>query len=43
LRRQVVQAERDKLAELYRSGEIGDETRRSISRALDLEEPRPFG
>jgi Na+/H+ antiporter len=43
LRREVVQAERDKLAELYRSGEIGNATRQSISRALDLEEPRPFG
>jgi CPA1 family monovalent cation:H+ antiporter len=43
VRRELVQAQRDKLAELYRSGEIGDEVRRSISRALDLEEPRPFG
>jgi CPA1 family monovalent cation:H+ antiporter len=43
VRQELVRAQRDKLAELYRSGEIGDEIRRSISRALDLEEPRPFG
>jgi Na+/H+ antiporter len=43
LRQELVRAQRDKLAELYNSGEIGDEIRRSISRALDLEEPRPFG
>jgi Na+/H+ antiporter len=43
LRRELVRAQRDKLAELYQGGEIGDEIRRSISRSLDLQEPRPFG
>ena len=43
LSRELVRAERDKLAELYRHGEISDEIRRSISRTLDLQEPRPFG
>jgi CPA1 family monovalent cation:H+ antiporter len=43
LSRELVRAERDKLAEMYRLGEISDEIRRSISRALDLQEPRPFG
>jgi hypothetical protein len=43
LRRQLVQAQRDELADLYRNGEIGEQIRRSISRGLDLEEPRPFG
>jgi Na+/H+ antiporter len=43
LSRELVRAERDKLAELYRSGQISDEIRRSISRSLDLQEPRPFG
>ena len=35
-------AQRDKLAELYAKGKISDEIRRSISRTLDLQEPRPF-
>jgi CPA1 family monovalent cation:H+ antiporter len=43
LSRALVRAERDKLAEMYRDGEISDEIRRSISRTLDLQEPRPFG
>jgi monovalent cation/hydrogen antiporter len=43
LSRELVRAERDKLAEMYRLGEISDEIRRSISRTLDLQEPRPFG
>jgi hypothetical protein len=43
LRRELVRAQRDKLAELYQGGEIGDDIRRSISRSLDLQEPRPFG
>jgi monovalent cation/hydrogen antiporter len=43
LSRELVRAERDKLAEMYRHGEISDEIRRSISRTLDLQEPRPFG
>jgi hypothetical protein len=43
LSRELVRAERDKLAQLYRDGEISNEVRRSISRTLDLQEPRPFG
>jgi Na+/H+ antiporter len=43
LSRELVRAERDKLAEMYRNGEISNEIRRSISRTLDLQEPRPFG
>ncbi len=43
LSRELVRAERDKLAKLYRDGEISNEIRRSISRTLDLQEPRPFG
>ena len=43
LRRELVQAQRDELAELYRSGEIGEDIRRVISRGLDLQEQRPFG
>ena len=42
LSRQLVRAERDKLAELYRNGQISNEIRQSISRSLDLQEPRPF-
>ena len=42
LSRELVRAQRDKLDELYRDGEIGDETRRAISRTLDLQEPRSF-
>jgi hypothetical protein len=42
LRREIVQAQRTELAELYRTGEIGEEIRRSISRGLDLQEQRPF-
>jgi len=43
LSRELVRAERDRLAELYRHGEISNEIRLSISRTLDLQEPRPFG
>jgi Na+/H+ antiporter len=43
LSRELVRAERNKLADMYRRGEISDEIRRSISRTLDLQEPRPFG
>jgi hypothetical protein len=43
LRQELVRAQRDKLAELYRTGKISDEIRRSISLSLDLAEPRPFG
>jgi CPA1 family monovalent cation:H+ antiporter len=42
-RAELVRAQRDKLAELYRGGKISDEIRRSISRSLDLEERRGFG
>jgi len=42
-RAELVRAERDKLAELYRGGKISDDIRRSISRSLDLEERRGFG
>jgi hypothetical protein len=28
---------------MYRHGEVSDEIRRSISRTLDLQEPRAFG
>jgi monovalent cation/hydrogen antiporter len=41
-RHELVRAQRDKLAQLYRDGEISDDIRRSISRSLDLLEPRPF-
>ena len=41
-RRELVPAQRGKLAQLYRDGEISDDIRRSISRSLDLQEPRPF-
>jgi monovalent cation/hydrogen antiporter len=41
-RQELVRAQRDKLAQLYRDGEITDDIRRSISRTLDLQEPRPF-
>ena len=40
-RQELVRAQRDKLAQLYRDGEISDDIRRSISRSLDLQEPRP--
>ena len=42
LRAELLRAERDKLAELYAKGKITDDIRRSISRTLDLQEPRPF-
>jgi CPA1 family monovalent cation:H+ antiporter len=41
-RAELLRAERDKLAELYAKGKITDDIRRSISRTLDLQEPRPF-
>jgi hypothetical protein len=43
LRRELLRAQRDKLAQLYRDGKISDDIRRSISRSLDAQEPRPFG
>jgi CPA1 family monovalent cation:H+ antiporter len=42
LRAELLRAQRDKLADLYANGKIADDVRRSISRALDLQEPRPF-
>jgi CPA1 family monovalent cation:H+ antiporter len=42
LQHELVRAQRDKLAELYRNRKISDQVRRSISRSLDLQEPRPF-
>jgi Na+/H+ antiporter len=41
-RHELVRAQREKLAELYRGRKISDEVRRSISRSLDLQEPRGF-
>jgi monovalent cation/hydrogen antiporter len=41
-RAELQRAQRDKLAELYAKGKITDDIRRSISRTLDLQEPRPF-
>lgn len=42
-RAELVRAQRDKLAQLYRDRKINDEIRRSISRTLDLQERRGFG
>jgi CPA1 family monovalent cation:H+ antiporter len=42
LRAELLRAQRDKLADLYAKGKITDDIRRSISRTLDLQEPRPF-
>jgi CPA1 family monovalent cation:H+ antiporter len=39
-RAELVRAQRDKLAELYRGGKISDEIRRSITGTLDLQERR---
>jgi hypothetical protein len=41
LRRELIRAQRDKLAQLYRTGKISDAVRRSISRTIDLQEQRP--
>jgi len=41
-RADLMRAQREKLAELYRDGKITDDIRRSISRTLDMQEPRPF-
>ena len=40
-RRELVRAQRDKLAQLYAKGKIGDEIRRTIARSLDRQEGRP--
>jgi hypothetical protein len=42
LRTELLRAQRDKLAELYRDGRISDDIRRSVSRSLDAAEPHPF-
>jgi CPA1 family monovalent cation:H+ antiporter len=42
-RHELVVAQRDKLAELYAKGKISDDIRRTLSRALDLQEPRTLG
>jgi CPA1 family monovalent cation:H+ antiporter len=42
LRHELLRAQRDKLAGLYRDGKISDDIRRSISRSLDVQEPHPF-
>jgi Na+/H+ antiporter len=39
-RQELIRAQRDKLAQLYRDGKVTDEIRRTISRDLDLQEPR---
>jgi CPA1 family monovalent cation:H+ antiporter len=41
-RAELMRAQREKLAQLYRDGKISDDIRRSISRTLDMQEPRPF-
>jgi Na+/H+ antiporter len=41
-RDELLRAQRDKLADLYATGKITDDIRRSISRTLDMQEPRPF-
>jgi CPA1 family monovalent cation:H+ antiporter len=40
LRLELVRAQRDKLADLYRAGKISDDIRRALSGTLDLEERR---
>jgi Na+/H+ antiporter len=42
-RRELVRAQRAKLADLYAKGKISDEIRRAIARSLDLQEGRPLG
>jgi len=42
-RHELVLAQRDKLDELYAKGKISDDIRRTISRSLDLQEPRTLG
>lgn len=43
LRAELMQAQRDKLQELYQNRKISDEIRRTIARSLDMQEPRSFG
>ena len=42
IRRQLVEAQRHKLNQLYQSGKISDQVRRSISGTLDLQEQSPL-
>jgi Na+/H+ antiporter len=42
LRGELLQAQRDKLDELYQKRKISDEIRRTIAHSLDGQEPRPF-
>jgi Na+/H+ antiporter len=42
LRQELLGAQRDKLAQLYRDGRISDDIRRSIAGSLDAQEQRPF-
>jgi Na+/H+ antiporter len=42
LRAELMQAQRDKLEELYRKRKISDEIRRTIAQSLDGQDPRPF-
>jgi Na+/H+ antiporter len=42
VRAELLSAQRAQLDQLYRGGKITDEVRRSISRTLDLQEPRPL-
>jgi NhaP-type Na+/H+ or K+/H+ antiporter len=42
-RAELIRAQRDKLAELYRVGKISDEIRRAIARSLDQQERRRDG
>ena len=42
LRTELLRAQRDKLAQLYRDGRISDDIRRSIARSLDAQEPHSF-
>jgi Na+/H+ antiporter len=42
-RRELVRAQRAKLADLYAKGKISDEIRREIARSLDAQEGRPLG
>jgi len=41
-RAELLRVQRHKLADLYAKGRISDDIRRSISRTLDLQEPRSF-
>jgi CPA1 family monovalent cation:H+ antiporter len=38
VRREILRAQREKLRSLYRKGKIGMDTRRAVTRRLDLED-----